>query len=156
MIVVGLGLGAATLVLTIKGFTDIDAHVNADGRPHQVSVDDSQTYLLWGRPSDPSDCVVRDGQTGGSLVRVGLGSTSYTRGSWEGLDTIEPIGESVEITCSEAGGDLEIGEKPSLRTFAGGLALGVGIPIVLGGAGFVMLLIIGILFATGAPRRRSV
>ncbi len=88
---------------------------------------------------------------------TGTPDATYTKSSggdeWLGDRTFDPGSGELEVTCSEAGGPIQIGPAPDFGNFFGGLAIGIFLPFFLGGIGFLMLIVLGVLFATGRPRR---
>ena len=71
------------------------------------------------------------------------------------MRTFDPGSGNLDITCAgEPGTEIEIGPAPSLTGLVGGILAAVGIPLLLGGAGFLIVVITGILFATRPPRPR--
>ncbi len=81
---------------------------------------------------------------------------SYTKdvgsGAWEGASTFDPGSGELEITCDASGGEIQIGPAPEIGGFVGGLVGGILLALFLGAAGFVLLIVIGVLYATGRPR----
>lgn len=151
MVVVGLVGGGVVLALTVQDFTEVQARVEA-GETARLDVQPGQEYLLWGQPGDLPSCTVTEPGTSDPIPDQALFNTEYTRGTWEGMATIEPATSRIEIACDSRYGPLEIGEKPSIAGFAGGLVAGIAMLGILGGGGIVLLIVIGILYATGAPR----
>ncbi len=155
MVVLAAALVIGCIVLSINGFTQVEATVRGDGDPVTVAVDtdtDTDTdYLVWRHAGDDVSCTIVDAD-GTALDTADLGTTSYARGSWEGLSTFDPTGASVEITCADGTGDIQVGEKPHVETLVGGVLLGLVAPILLGAAGLVLLLVLAILWATGERR----
>ena len=157
MILAGVAVGVTVLVLTIKGFTETDATVPADGQPHQVSVDTNEERMVWIHDAEPPSCTIVDTETGDEVSYTGAPDATYTKssggGEWLGDRTFDPGSGELEVTCSEAGGPIQIGPAPDFGNFFGGLALGIFLPFFLGGIGFLLLIVLGVLFATGRPRR---
>jgi len=157
LMVAGIAVGVTILVLTLKGFTETDATVEADGQPHRVSVEADEERMVWIRVVDPPDCSIVDTETGDEVNYTGTPDATYERSSngrdWLGDQTFDPGSGDLEVTCTEAGGPIQIGPAPKFGEFFGGLALGIFLPFFLGGLGFVMLVVVGVLFATGRPRK---
>lgn len=156
MLVVGAGLSLGALVLTIKGFTDVEATVRADGTTETLSLDADTSYLIWVHPDEPDACTVVQAD-GRQIGTSGLGATSYTRDigseAWEGDRTFESGSGDIEVTCAADGGPIQIGPEPHVHTVVGGILLGLLLPILVGAAGFVVLVVVGILYAIGEPKQ---
>ena len=154
--VVGVTVGVIVLVLTIKAFTETDATIDADGQSHRVSVETDQDRMVWVDPGDPASCTIVDTESGAEVEYTGTPDASYTKSSggrdWEGDRTFDPGSGELEVTCDAAAGPIQIGPAPEFKEFFGGLAIGIFLPFFLGGVGFLMLIVVGVLFATGRPR----
>lgn len=159
LMVAGVAVGVTILVLTVKSFTETDATIPADGQPHQVSVDTDQDRIVWIDDDEPPSCTIVDLETGREVTYTGGADASYTKsngsGDWEGDQTFDPGSGELEVTCEEAGGPIQIGPAPEFKEFFGGIAIGIFVPFFLGGVGFLMLIVVGVLFATGRPRHQT-
>ena len=159
LLLVGIAIGVVSLVTTLRGFTEVDAEVPADDQPHAVTVDTDRDRMLWAREGTSSDCTVVDTATGAAVTLRPV-VASYTKsdgsGGWEGESVFDPGSGKLEVTCSSAGSDVEVGPAPQLGKFVGGLLLTVLVPLLVGGAGFVMLVVVGVLWLTGRPRQQPV
>ncbi|WP_341924392.1 hypothetical protein [Nocardioides psychrotolerans] len=147
------------LVWTLTGFMDVDARITADDTPQSVVVDTESDVLLWADPSAPDlDCVVVDTSTG-SEVRGRSPGGSFTRSldgrEWEGVARYDAGSGRLEVTCPAALGEVEVGPAPAIGSFVGGIFATILVPLVLGGLGLVVLIVTGVLFATGRPRREA-
>ena len=159
LIVAGVAVGVTLLVLTVRGFLATDATIDVDGRPHPVTVPTDDDRILWFDESvrEPK-CEIVDVATG-TKVRLHDPDASYRRdfgsaGDQYGAWTFDPGSGDLEVTCSpELRTVVEIGPAPDFGNFFGGLALGLFLPFFLGGIGVVMLIVLGVLFATGRPRK---
>lgn len=155
LMLAGLAVGVLLIVQTIQAFTEVDATIQADGETHTVTVDADQDRMVWIHPDAPQTCSIVDAASGED-VEVEDVSASYTKdvgsGEWEGVSRFDPGSGDLEVTCNPTGGEIQIGPAPEFGAFFGGLAAGILVPLVLGGGGFVLLVVIGILYATGRPR----
>lgn len=159
LLAVGLTLAGSAIVLSIAAFARVEARVPADGVTRTVTVEQDTVYLVWERPTETARCQLVDAATSTEVPQQGLGFTSYDRelgtGAWEGaLTFIAPSGR-VEVTCAPGGSAIEIGEKPRIHTLVGGILVGLVVPILLAVAGVILLIVVGVLFATGAKRPRQ-
>ena len=155
LVVLGGGLTLASLVLSVKGFTDVDATVPADGTTRTLSLDADTSYLIWVHPGEPDACTVVQGD-GRQIGTSGLGASTYTRefgsAAWEGDRTFDAGSGDVVVTCTDDGGPVQIGPEPHVHTVVGGVLLGLVLPILAGVTGLLMLLVVGILYAIGEPK----
>ncbi len=151
----GVAIGVLLIIQTVRALVDVDATVPADGAAHAVVVDGDQDRMIWMHPFSPEACVIVDTATGDPVELEDVGA-SYTKdvgsGSWEGVSRFDPGSGELEVACDDSGGEIQIGASPAFGAFFGGLAAGILIPLVLGGGGFVLLIVISVLFATGRPR----
>jgi hypothetical protein len=161
LMVAGVAVGVTVLVLTVKGFTGTDATIDVDGRPHTVSVPTDGDRMLWvvEGVTEPS-CEIVDLESGDRIsmedpdasYNRDFGSPGDQRGAW----VFDPGSGRLEVTCSPPLATVvEIGPAPKFREFFGTIALGIFLPFFLGGVGFLMLIIVGVLFATGRPRKEA-
>lgn len=155
LILAGLTIGVLLVVQTVRDFTETDATIPADGQSHALTVDTDQDRMVWIHPGAPQTCSIIDTATGTAVSTEGLGVT-YTKdvgsGEWEGSSRFDPGSGDLEVTCEATGGEIQIGPAPEFGKFFGGIVAGILIPVLLGGAGFVLLIVIAILYATGRPR----
>jgi hypothetical protein len=142
-------VGVVLFVLIFKSLMETDATVAADGEPHRVTVPTDGERMLWGEPG--TSCSVTDG---GEDVLLSSPNGSFTRNEQEGLDTFDPGSGSLEVTC-QGGGSVDIGPAPSVAGLVGGIFAAVLVPMFLGGSGFLVVLVTGILFLTRPPRPRN-
>ncbi len=155
LMVAGIAVGVLLIIQSVRAFVEVDATIQADGETHSITVDTDQDRMVWVHPSQTENCSIVDARTG---EEVGLDdvSASYSKdvgsGSWEGASTFDPGSGELEITCAASGGEIQIGPAPDIGGFVGGLVGGILLALLLGGAGFVMLIVVAILFATGRPR----
>ena len=77
----------------------------------------------------------------------------FTYDEWEATDRFDTGDGDLTFTCS--GSDLadrvRIAAIPSVGGLVGGVVGAVVLPLLLGLAGFVTLVVTGVLWATGAP-----
>jgi hypothetical protein len=155
LMLAGLGIGILLIVQTVLTFTETDATIQADGQAHTLSVYPDRDRMVWIRPDEPQRCAIVDSGTGGPVDLEDV-DADYTKdvgsGEWEAVSRFDPGSGDLEITCAATGGEIQIGPAPEFGELVGGLAAGIIIPLLLGGTGFVMLIVVGVLFATGRPR----
>lgn len=147
------------LVWTLTGFMEVDARITADDTPQSVVVGTDGDRMLWADPDAPElDCAVVDTGSGEEL-RGRAPSGSFTRSSngreWEGVARYDAGSGRWEVTCPTALGEVEVGPSPAIGSFVGGIFATILVPLVLGGLGLVVLIVTGVLFATGRPRHEA-
>ena len=156
MMLAGVAIGVLLIGQAVLSFVDTDATIRADGESHAVTVETDRDRMIWIDQLDQPTCSIIDAETGQEVTYEGLGSTTYTKSGggreWQGDRTFDPGSGELEVTCAQGGGPIQIGPEPEFGKLFGSLAAGIIIPILLGGGGFVLLIVIAILFATGRPR----
>lgn len=156
LVVAAVAIGVFLFVTTIQAFIHTDAEIPADGQPHRVSVDTDGDRMVWVIDVERPDCTIIDVETGDPVVATGNPIAEYTKSSdgeeWLGDYTIDPGSGDLEVTCQQTGGPIQIGPAPQFGDFFGSIALAIVVPLLLGGAGFLVLIVVGVLYATGRPR----
>lgn len=150
---------AALFAWTLMGFLETDATLEADGQPHLVSVPTDQDRMLWADQTvSRPECQIVDTRTD-ELLELRPVSGTFTRsngssGDWTGVSRFDPGSGRLEVTCQgvHAGAVVEIGPTPALGSFVVGLLATILVPLALGGSGVVVLIVTGVLFATGRSR----
>lgn len=137
-----------------------DAVVAADGSAATVELDDDGRRLLMAPEGRAAPTCEATGADGGP-VEVETPTASYTYGngseSWSGFGVVDPGGTTLELTCSSSAPgatEVRVGPAPAGGAFAGFavmLVAGIG----LGFGGFAVLVLLVVLFATGAPRKSA-
>jgi hypothetical protein len=157
LIVVGLAIGVLLIAQIFLGFFSVDATIQGDGQTHEVTVKTDRDRMVWvDQNDDRPACTIVDKATGEEVRLEGIGNAAYTKSSgrrdWQGDATFDPGSGVLEVTCAQDGGPIQIGPAPEFGAPVGGLAAGILIPLLFGGAGFVMLIVVTVLYATGRPR----
>lgn len=134
----------ATFVLIFVAFFSTDAEVPVDGRPHTVSLEDSDRRMLLVEEGAHPTCEVRD--TDGDLVALDRPGPTFTRSingeDRVGQSTFDPPGDEVEVTCSgEEQLDVQVVPSPLSGVGAVILLVGLGGSAVLGVVGLVLLIV---------------
>lgn len=166
------------LLGTVHALTGTDrALVTADGTPQQVSVEPGEQLMIWGtrtnriglRPDPDGQGLEQDlggGRHATSCTVVDTGSGRPVRldptsgwgrqdedGVWVGVARFDSGSGRLELTCTDAGDQVQLATSPQVGRFLGGLAATLIVPLVLAGLGVVALLVTTVLVATGGPRR---
>ncbi|WP_121252285.1 hypothetical protein [Nocardioides ferulae] len=166
LLVAAVGAGVGLFWWTLSGFFSTDDSVPVDGRPHQVSVGTDGDRMLWTEELLTTTCTIVDSESGQVIPQddVGADFTRATRGpQMIGSTTFDPGSGRLEVTCVDEfaggpgadGGEVEIGPAPKIANFALGIIAGIVVPLLLGLAGFIVLLVTGILFATRPARPKG-
>jgi hypothetical protein len=159
LVVAAVAAGIGLLVWTISGFLSVDASVAADGQPHEVSVPTDGERFLWVRSGgERPSCAIVDLDSGRD-VEQRRPDGSYNRDNGHGAATVQsrfaPGSGRLEVTCTRDGGTVEIGPATGAARFVGGIFATILVPLGLGMLGLLVLVVTGVLFATGAPRREA-
>lgn len=175
----GWWLGAGLLVLAVVVFvvgvavsvgsvassvgTDRDTVVDVDGRPHPVTLRDTDTGYLWNGFDATPHCTVTDRASGRPLpVRPVHGAVSRTDDgdSFGAFGRFDAGSGRVVVTCVPAPGSastfgsITVGPDPHIGRSVALIMLTILVPIVLGVAGVVVLIVMTVLWATRPPRPR--
>lgn len=159
LILVAVVAAVGLFVWTISGFFDTDARVPADGQPHQVSVGTDGDRMLWvdDTMTHPA-CRIVDRATGRVIAQRPVGG-DFRRdrgaGDWVGASRFSPGSGHLTVRCVGRGGSVEIGSAPRIRSFVVGIVATIVVPLVLGLAGLVVLLVTGILWSSRPARPRA-
>lgn len=154
----GALLVLAPIVLVASIFTVLaplfqeDAVLPADGRPHQVSVAAGEERTLFTPQGSSATCSVADGS--GADLRLSRVNGEFTVNEWVAVASFDTGDGDLTVTCDGGGmtGEVRVGSLPEGSTFVVGLLVGILVPIALGGAGLVVLIVTAVLYA-GRPAR---
>ncbi len=144
------------LFTVLRPLTQEDAVFSADGQEHQVSVDAGEGRALFTEDGRAVQCVATTGS--GTDVQFRGVTGDFTYNDWQAVARFDTGDGDLTFTCNGATGSerVRIAQLPSTGTFIAGLLVGILAPLGLGLVGIVMLIITGILWATGAPREKKV
>lgn len=148
---------ALGLFLTLRGFLATDGDVPVDGSPTVVTLGDTGERFVWAPAASTVGCTVTDTASGAELPLRGTG-VSYTRSAGQGdqraIGSFRPTSTEVEVACTgqPGAGVVQVGPAVDGSRFVGGVVLSVLGPLVLGLAGFVVLLVTLILTLSRPPR----
>ncbi len=159
LLLLGVAAFVVLLVLTISraSHTDGVATLPGSGEPVRMQVTAGEKRMLFAPEGQPApSCTVAD--AGGTDVAVDGVSANVTVGTggrtWKGFGTFTSPTASIEISCADApmGQQVRVGE-PLGAGFVGGILATILVPLVVGGAGLLVLLVTTILWLTRPPRR---
>ena len=165
--VLGLGLflvatlvGIGLFVWLLVGLFDFDTIVDADGQPHDVTVGTDRDRMLW-MDSTTQSCDVVDRDTGRPIPLEPVSgdfSRSDSEGDFEGMQRFDPGSGHLELTCTQTDGTtpgpVMVSAYPRLGSAAAGLVLAIAVPGLLGLAGLVIILWVGVLWSLRPARAR--
>jgi hypothetical protein len=152
---VGLVVGVTLFVMIFRGILETDTSVPVDGESHTVSVPTDGDRMIWAETlGERPQCTVID-RSSGQEVRLEATNGDFERNEQIGVRTFDPGSGDLDITCTgEPGTEIEVGPAPSITGLVGGIVAAVGIPLLVGGSGFLIVVITGILFVSRPPRPR--
>ena len=157
LMLVGLVIGVTAFVLLFRGIMTTDASLPVDGARHRVHVPTDGDRMLWAdtdaqRPA----CTVVDHASG---EEIGLEPTNgdFERNDQTATNRFDPGSGDLDITCEgDTGSAVDIGPSPSIGGLVGGILAAVLAPLLLGGLGFVVVLVTGVLWSSRPPRPTGV
>jgi hypothetical protein len=161
LMVVGIAIGVATFATAYSSATQQDGVITANGRPATINAPAGEKRMLF-VPSGqraPS-CELVDGTGKKLLVRPIFGDATLGTGGteWQVFSQVESSGDGkVTLTCTPTtSGDgtqvqVRMGAPIDARTLGGRVIGGFAALLLLGGAGFVVLLVTTILWFSRKP-----
>ncbi|RYP84603.1 hypothetical protein EKO23_15170 [Nocardioides guangzhouensis] len=155
LMVAALAVAVLLFALLFKGLFTTDASLRADGQAHEVTVPTDGDRMLWADTLDGEpDCRVTDTETGDEIP-LSSPSGEFQRNEQTGFARLHPGSGRLSVTCAGSGEQVEIGPAPSLGGLVGGVLAAILVPMLLGSAGFVVVLVTGILWATRPARPKA-
>lgn len=155
ILVLGVGIGIYGLIRTFAGTFSTEETIAADGQMRSITVGTDKDRMIWGEPGEFEQCSIVDSATGAEVTRSSL-DASYTKsggsGSWEGVARFDPGSGKLDVTCQSGASDIQIGPAAEFGKVFGGAAAFILLIVLSGLVGVTMLIVIGILYATGRPR----
>lgn len=154
LVVAAAAVGVAMFVWVLSSFLETDAKVPADGQPHVVTVETDGDRTLWLQDGTGQSCDVVDTRTGEAVAQdplIGSYQRSDSDGEWHATGSFDPGSGTLEVTCT-GGGTALVAPAPQIGSFAIGILLTILVPLGLGLAGLVVLLVTGILWAVRPAR----
>ena len=152
LMLVGLAIGVTAFVLLFRGIMTTDASLPVDGARHRVSVPTDGDRMIWAdTASSGRSARSRPGARRGD--RPGADQRRLRAQRPDGDPRFDPGSGDLEITCEgDTGTAVDIGPSPSTAGLVGGILVAVLAPLLLGGLGFVVVLVTGVLWSTRPPR----
>lgn len=143
---------------TLRGATTTDAVVDATASDVGVGVEPGTRRMLYADQDDPVvDCRLTDAD--GETIELDpsrVDTTVTTEGrTWTGRATFTSATAEITVRCDGPSGALVRIGSPLGGSFAVGIALTILGPLVLGGAGLVVLLVTTVLWLSRPPRQAA-
>ncbi len=164
LMLAGIGIGVALFVSAYNSATQEDGVITADGRPASISAPAGQKRMLFVPTGERAPlCELVDGSGRKLLLRPIFGDATLTTGGadWQAFDQVDTSGDGrVTLTCTPtaSGGGSQVqvrmGAPIDVATIGGGVVGGFAALFLLGGTGFVILLITTILWFSRKPVAR--
>jgi hypothetical protein len=150
LVVIAAVLFGLAVARFVRDIAHADAVFHASGT-HQVTLPANAERGLFVREGRPLPrCQVSDGS--GSPLQFRRPGEQFTYGDWIAVREFTTGDGNLTFTCPGGGrGQIRIAEVPSGSDFARLGLLGVLLPLGLGGAGFVVLLVTAILWFSRRP-----
>lgn len=152
MLVLAPVVFVAALFTVLSPLFNEDAVFSAADSPVQVQLPAGEERGLFADAFAEVSCAVTDGS--GAEVRLRPVSGDFTINEWTAAARFDTSDGDLTFDCGGPSPDAEIriGELPSTGGFVAGIAIGLIVPMLLGVVAILMLIILTILYATGAPR----
>lgn len=142
----------ASLFTVLSPLFREDAVFAADNQPHVVELPAGEERALFTPQGSTVSCSSTDGS--GADVELRSVGGDFTVNEWQAVARFDTGDGEVTFQCqgAEPTGDVRVGSLPSGGAFVVGLLVGILVPIVLGGAGLVVLIVTAVLYASRPAR----
>lgn len=153
LMVVSVAVFAGMLVWTIQDVAQVDARVPVDGEPHVVTVPTDGDRMLFAS-SGELPCLIRTSDGREVEQRDVFGDFTMTRDGreWSGLTRFDPDDGRLVVSCrrdpSLPGTEVLITPAVGVGGFVGRVLGTIVVPMILGGAGMLWAIILGVLILT--------
>ena len=139
----------------LRPLTREDAVFPADGQTHSFTTEAGQERALFSEDGAALQCTATDGN--GRQVDFRSVTGEFTYNEWTAVSRFDTGDGDLDFTCTGGTGaeQVRIAQLPSTGGFVTAIVVGVVGPLMLGLAGLVILIITGVLWATGEPRRKG-
>lgn len=145
---IGVGLMAAAVAVAVVAAVlvwrllagEVEV-IDADGRPHEVTLPAGETYGTWVEPARPATCAIADAD--GREVELGPVDGTYEVNQWDADRSFDTGSGAVTVTCTATTDDAEVrlGPLPSIPGLIGLVFGGACLGMLLGTAGLVVLIV---------------
>lgn len=161
LLVAGIAIGVALFVTAVTGAIEEDGVITANAQPASIDAKPGAKRMLFVPSGERApSCTLVDGTGKQLLLRpIFTDATLSTGGTdWKGFAQVDSTGDGkVTITCTPTGsGDgtqvqVRMGAPIDLSSLGGRVVAGLAALLLLGGTGFVILLVTTILWFTRKP-----
>jgi hypothetical protein len=158
LMVLGIVIGVVVIVVAVRNATVEDGVITANGQAAAVASPANQKRMLFVESGHtPPNCSLVDGSGQALLKRAILDDVTVTTHGqeWRAFAQIDSSGDgALTITCAPVTGDVaqvRVGQPVDVASLGGTVLAGVGALGLLGGSGFVVLLVTSILWFTRKP-----
>ncbi len=158
LLVLGIVIGVAVIATAVKDVTRTDGVVTGDGKVATIVAPPNERRMLFVESGHVApNCDLADGSGTPLLKRAIFGEATVTTDGteWKAFARIDSSGDgNVQIVCTPVTGDVarvRMGEPLDVRSVGGAVLAGIGSLLLLGGCGFVVLLVTTILWVTRKP-----
>lgn len=158
LMVLGLVIGVAVILHAVGNATVEDGVITANGDAAGVVSPAHRTRMLFVQSGHSApDCDLVDGSGQRLLKRAIVDRITLTTGSqdWLAFAQIDSSGDgAITITCRPVTNDVaqvRIGQPVDTASLGGSVLAGLGVLVLLGGGGFLVLLVTTILWVVRKP-----
>ena len=142
------------LFTVLRPLTQEDAVFSVNDTPVQVDLPAGEERALFSSTGFGVNCTATDGR--GEQLELRPVTGEFTYNEWTAIARFDTGDGDVTLECGDnmgMGERVRVAQLPSTGGFVGGIVVGVVGPLLLGSVGLVMLIVTGVLYATGAPRQ---
>lgn len=161
LMVAGIAIGVALFVTAYTSATAEDGVITANGQPATINAPAGEKRMLFVPSGErPPSCTLVDGTGTKLLVRAIFNDSTLSTGGtdWNGFSQVDSSGDGrITITCNPTttgdGSQVQVrmGAPIDVKDLGGRVLGGFAALVLLGGAGFVVLLVTTILWFSRKP-----
>lgn len=142
------------LFSVLRPLTQEDAVFAASDGPVQVDLPAGEERALFTDGTGGSQCRASDGA--GELELRGV-TGDFTYNEWTAVYRFDTGDGDVTLECDSTFGDerFRVAQLPSTGGFVAGIVIGIVAPLLLGAIGLIWLIVLAVLWGTGAPRQKQ-
>ncbi|MEO9324912.1 hypothetical protein ABFT23_15565 [Nocardioides sp. C4-1] len=155
LLVLAVVVFVAALVWVLRPLTQEDAVFAAADGPVTLDLPADERRGIYQRDGEPVRCTAATPD--GATIEVSRVTADVTYDEWTAVEQLTTGDGGVVLTCESdvEGAEVRVAGVPSTGGIVAGVVVGVVGPLLLGGAGFVVLLVTTILWATRPARPRG-
>ena len=153
-----IGGGITGLVFTAADTFGTDGTAPNDGSTESIATTAEEYAFIWATSQMPERCSIVDSVSGEEVTREPVTAT-YTKTTggrtWTVVGRFDAGSGQLDVTCPPDSSSIQLGPATEFGKVFGSFALFIGLLVVGGLIGFVMLIVVTVLYATGRPRREA-